>query len=320
MKGTNLGLIMIILMVSFSILVLPIKAQEPLNLTIKPDGSVEPSTNLLETNGTTYTFKGDILGTITVRKVGITIDGAGYTLQGKGNQDVNLGGINLVGHDETFNAYGNVLVKNLRIYNFLPDGIYTPSNNNSFIGNYFDGTRLHILGGSGVGNLIKHNVFINGAQIFVDYNNGGLDVITENNFIDSTIWVDLAKPPVVDKNYWSNYTAEYPDAKELGGSGVWDTPNVYDKFIDGNHGKDPCVDYHPLVNPITDLEISNFSLPPFLSSRPRVSVLPTINTGPEPPQTEPFLTTLAVASIVSLAVVGVALLVYFKKRKREVKS
>jgi hypothetical protein len=35
---------------------------------------------------------------------------------------------------------------------------------------------------------------------------------------------------------------------------------------------------------------------------------------------EPFPTTLAVVSIVSLAVVGVALLVYFKKRKREVKS
>ena len=38
------------------------------------------------------------------------------------------------------------------------------------------------------------------------------------------------------------------------------------------------------------------------------------------PKPEVFPTTLAVVSIVSVAVVGVALLVYFKKRKREVKS
>ena len=282
-----------------------------LNLTIKPDGSVEPSTDLLERNGNTYTFKGDILGTITVRKAGITIDGAGYTLQG--NREVNVIGINLVGHDETFNAYGNVLVKNLRIYNFV-EGIYTPSNNNSFIGNYFDNARIHIIGGSGEGNIVKHNIF-NSTEIFVDYNNGGLDVITENNFVDSTIFVDLAAPPVVDRNYWSNYTAEYPDAKELDGSGVWDTPNVYEKFIGGSHGKDPCIDYHPLVNPITDFEITNFNIP-LPSATPTSTQHPTINTGAERPQTEPFPTLLVVAVTVAVfAVVAVSLLVYSRHRK-----
>lgn len=109
-----IALVTVCLIVSLSILALPAKAQEPLNLTVKPDGSVEPSTDLLERNGTTYTFKGDIFGSITVRKAGITIDGAGHTLQGN-PREANLRGINLVGHDETFNAYGNVLVKNLRI-------------------------------------------------------------------------------------------------------------------------------------------------------------------------------------------------------------
>ena len=56
------ALILISLVVSLSIFALPVKAQEPLNLTIKPDGSVEPSTDLLERNGTIYTFKGDIFG------------------------------------------------------------------------------------------------------------------------------------------------------------------------------------------------------------------------------------------------------------------
>src|SRR5665648_275443 len=272
-----IALVTVCLIVSVSIVALPVKAQEPLNLTIKPDGSIEPNTDFtwLQQNGNTYTFIVDIFGTITVQKAGITIDGAGHTLQGNPRES-NLRGINLVGHDETFNAYGNVLVKNLRIYNFA-EGIYTPSNNNSFIGNYFDNARIHIIGGSGEGNIVKHNIF-NSTEIFVDYNKGGNDVITENNFFDSWIFVDLAKPPIVDKNYWSNYTAEYPNAKELDNSGIWDTPNVYDKFVGGSHGNYSAIDYHPLVNPITDFEIPNFNIP-LPSAPPTSSPHPTINTG-----------------------------------------
>ncbi len=135
-----IALITISFIVSLSIVMLPVRAQEPLNLTIKADGSVEPNTDFtwLQRNGSTYTFIVDIFGTITVQKAGITIDGAGHTLEGNGR------GINLVGHDETFNAYGNVLVKNLRI-STSSEGIYTPSNNNSFIGNRFENTRIHIL-------------------------------------------------------------------------------------------------------------------------------------------------------------------------------
>jgi hypothetical protein len=291
---------------------LSVQNPQPLNLTIKPDGSVEPSTNLLERNGTTYTFKADILGTITVRKAAITIDGAGYTLQGKLNERGYERGINLVGHDETFNAYGNVLVKNLRIYNFS-DGIYTPSNNNSFIGNRFERAGIHILGGSGVGNVIKNNVFID-SVIFVDYNHGGHDIITENNFFDGGTLVDLADAPFVDRNYWSNYTAKYPNATEVEGLGIWDTPYVDEIAWATNRS----IDYHPLVNPITDLEIPNFNLPPpFLSTRPQVSVLPTINTGPEPPETEPFPTPIVVFLALVVAVsVAAGLLIYHKKHRR----
>lgn len=212
---------------------------------------------MLERNGTTYTFKADIFGTITVQKSGITIDGAGYTLLGR--KADNERGISLVGNDETNAAYSNVLIKNLRISNFWTGVISLSSNNNSFIGNYFE-AGLHLIGGNLIGNIIRQNVFSH-TSIFVDYSRGGLDVITENNFIDSIILVDLSTPPIVDKNYWSNYTAEYPDAKELDNSGIWDTPNVYDKFVGGSHGDYSCIDYHPLVNPITDFEISAFTNP-----------------------------------------------------------
>jgi hypothetical protein len=262
---------------------------------------------LLERNGNTYTFKGDIFGTITVRRAGITIDGAGHSLQG--NQTVNVRAINLVGHDETFNAYGNVLVKNLRVYNFL-EGIFTPSNNNSFIGNRFERAGIHVLGGSGKGNLVKHNVFVE-ARVFVDYNRGGFDVITENNFFESGTLVDLADAPFVDRNYWSNYAVKYPNATELEGLGIWDIPYVDEVSWATNRS----IDYHPLVNPIADFEILDFGIPP-----PSASLVltphPTISTGAEPSQTEPFLTTLVVASIISIAVLGIGLAVYWNKHKR----
>jgi hypothetical protein len=205
-------------------------------------------------------------------------------------------------------------VKNLRISNFA-EGIYTPSNNNSFIGNFFDNALLHIIGGSDEGNIVKHNIF-NSTEIFVDYNNGGNDVITENNFIDSWIFVDLAKPPIVDKNYWSTYTAEYPSAKELDNSGIWDTPNVYDKFVGGSHGNYSAIDYHPLVNPITDFEISNFNIP-LPSAPPSSTQHPTINTGAEPPKTESLLLTIVAAvTLVVVLAVAAGLLVYHKKHKQ----
>ncbi len=260
-------------------------------ITINPDGSIE-GTDKIQCQGNIYTFTSDIFGTITVRKAGIIIDGAGHTLQG------NSRGINLVGHDETFNAYGNVLVKNLRIYNFA-EGIYTPSNNNSFIGNFFDNARLHIIGGGGGGNLVKHNVF-NSTEIFVDYNNGGNDVITENNFIESWVFVDLAKPPIVDRNYWNNYTANYPDAEEIGSSGTWDTPYVYDKFVGGSHGDDPCIDYHPLIEPVPNQWLSSEETLPSTEN-----------------QQQEFPTSLiAVASGASAAIIGIGLFLHFNKRGR----
>lgn len=299
------------LIFSFSVIALPVNAQAPLNLTIRPDGSIEPDTDFvwLQRNGDTYTFIVDIFGTITVQRAGITIDGAGHTLQGD-PKEVNLRGINLIGHGETFNAYSNVLVKNLRILNF-PEGIRTPSNNNSFIGNCFENTRIHILGGSGEVNIIKNNVFVNSA-VFVDYNRGGDDVITENNFFDSGILVDLADAPIVDRNYWSNYTVKYPNATEVEGLGIWDTPYIDDRYDWATYRS---IDYHPLVNPVKDFEVPSFSLYP--SATPNITIQPTNNSGSGLPQTEYLLTILAA---VSIAIICIGLLVYYKKRRGNKKS
>ncbi len=305
------ALILMCLIVSSSILALSVQAQEeqePLNLTIKPDGSIEPSTDLLERNGTVYTFKGDIYGSIMVQKSGITIDGAGYTLQGR--KGVDERGVYLVGPDRSHASCIRSVVKNLRISNFY-EGIYVLGSSNSTItGNYLENAGIHLIASSDyTGDLIKHNTF-NGAGIFVDYNPAGQDIITENNFIDSGIFVDLSAPPVVGRNYWSNYTAEYPDAKELDGSGVWDTPNDYDKFVGGSHGKDPCIDYHPLVNPVTDFEVLAFNVP-IATSTPSGSPAPA--TGAQ--TISPAL--LGAVVIVLFAAVLVVVVIFKRKKPKK---
>ena len=234
-----LSLVLIGLLASVSILTSSVKAQEPLNLTIKPDGSVEPSTNLLERNGTTYTFKGDIFGTICVQKNNIIIDGAGQTFQGNGiatgqNSDI---GILLGGTDLSHRECSAVLVENLRIDN-IPRGIFSVGgSNNSFIENYFDNSGIEIQGNANLtGNLIKHNTLIN-TFISFDYDPNGTDIITENNFVNSTIYVWLAKGPIVDRNYWSDYNGTDAD-----GDGIGDTPYGHSQAI---------LDNHPLMKPVS---------------------------------------------------------------------
>ncbi|MDI9577931.1 MAG: hypothetical protein QM398_07350 [Thermoproteota archaeon] len=237
-----IALITVSLIVSLSILALPVNAQEPLNLTIKPDGSVEPSTDLLERNGNTYTFKGDIFGAITVRKAGITIDGAGYAIKGNG------AGIDLRKDSTAIPpAYGAVVVKNVR---FCDKGrIFASSYGNSFLNNTFEGGGIEIRGndGDGKGNVIKYNVFIDGRpSISADYS--GENVVTENDFINCRIFLALYGRLNFDRNYWSDYETLYPDAKEIGHTGIWDTPYNYNKT---DWSDFPFVDSNPFFHPTT---------------------------------------------------------------------
>jgi len=258
-------------------------------ITILSDGGVE-GTDKIHRDGDIYTFTGDIYGFIMVEKSGITIDGAGYTFQGVDYTR----GIVLVGHaGGSFNPCSDVVVKNLRIYNSGGRSIYTASNNNSFIDNTFDSSGIHLVGGGGEGNLIKRN-FFNNSYITIDYNSGGKDVVTENDFVSSGIFVTLSRPPQVEGNYWSNYTTKYPNAKEIGNSGIWDTPYDYDIMPNSSHGTDPCVDNNPLVHPVS-FEISN---DPLVEN-----------------ESEPFPTTLGITAILVVVAISIGLLVYFKKHK-----
>jgi hypothetical protein len=308
MKRTALALSLILIGLIASILILtsPVKAEEAMSLTIKSDGSVEPATSLLERNGTTYTFKGDIVGSIVVKRGFITIDGAGHTLQGSTPTHGSIGAIALVGGGTTSRCT-HVLIKNLKISNTDGAGIFSAgSANNSFIGNYLDHSIIIIeYGANNKENLIKHNTFVN-SSIIIEINKSGIkDIISENNFVDCGIFLWQATSPIVDKNYWSNYTVKYPDAMELDNSGIWNTTYVYENDIGGN-----VVDLHPLVDPVTEFISLDFQVP---SPTP----MPSPTTSDTAFAREIPLETIAVVLAVSATVIVTGLLFYFKKHNRK---
>jgi hypothetical protein len=302
-------LVAVCLIISLSIITFPAKAQEQLNITIKPDGNVEPSTSLLQRNGNTYTFKGDIFGTIWVQANNIIIDGAGYALRGNGvdtgqNSEIV---ILLGGTDLSHRDCRGVLVENLRIDN-ISRGIYSVGgSNNSFIGNYFVNSGIELQGNANLtGDLIRHNTFVD-SFVSLDYNPNGTDVVIQNNMVNGAILVWLARVPVVDYNYWSNYTAKYPNATALFDLGVWDTPYVY-----GTWDTFSMVDYHPLLDPVADFEVPDFD---FFPSNATSTPVPTVNTGAEPPKTESSIETVIVAAVAVMAILGICLLVDKIRRK-----
>ena len=103
---------------------------------------------------------------------------------------------------------------------------------------------------------------------------------------NSNVWDDGK-----EGNYWSDYALRYPNASEIGNTGVGDTPY----YINENN-----VDRHPLMAPC---DTSTADSPLTSPSQEHES------------KTEPFPTTLVATTSVASIGVCLGLLVYFKKRK-----
>jgi parallel beta-helix repeat protein len=168
------------------------------------------------------------------------------------------------------------------------------------------------LNGSQKNNVIHHNNFINnhaeGLQVriagvfdFPDFNqpptNYSIQPHTEPpnepeppKFVAgaANVWDDGT-----EGNYWSDYGTRYPNASEVGNTGVGDTPF----FINENN-----IDRHPLMAPC---ETSTAELP---------ATTPPQEPGAEP---EPFPTTLLIFSAASAVTIGLGLTLHFMKRKHK---
>jgi nitrous oxidase accessory protein NosD len=114
------------------------------------------------------------------------------------------------------------------------------TNANTFSSNYFANCTAAISIVGSTNNLVLSNTFEN-APLAFSYS--GSNTVAKNNFINSTIIISFSMPPTVDMNYWSEYTAKYPDAQEIGDLGMWNTPYVINEHTQDNY---------PLTSPVKD--------------------------------------------------------------------
>jgi hypothetical protein len=183
---------------------------------------------------------------------------------------------------------------------------------------------------------------------YIALNYAGVSNITKNNFIDCGVMVWLSHQPICDGNYWSDYHSKYPDAMEIGISGIWDTPYNYG-VSQGNY-----TDNNPSVSPIVTTLNENYpSLPtpspspiPLPTSTPSPTLSPTpilspaSSTSPSPSPSSPsptlqetiepeqsaspaahglqvknFTPAIIILALATIAV-GIGVLAYLAKRKK----
>jgi len=293
---------------------LPPGPQVP-SIRINSNGSITPETDLISRNGNVYTLTADVNEyQITIERSNIVLDGAGHTLRitNGSNYCVYLGfltnvtikNIEIIASFTAINMHScsrchitgvktskyielvysdyNTVTESTARIRLQGDMLASAQpNNNLFFRNNLTGITL-----TGVKSSVESNIFYKN-NILLRPGSDDLHIspflISKHNFWDNGSV----------GNYWSDYAARYPNASEIGNTGVGDTPYV----IDADN-----VDYYPLMCPY-DIENDAIAFP-----------TPEPTSTPEP---EPFPTALVIAvSGVAVAIIGVGLLVYFRKRGR----
>jgi hypothetical protein len=247
-----------------------------------------------------YNYNNITSNNITKTDRAIAIYADDYHIEGNYLMDNHIG-IRIVGKN-------NNITQNHIIRNYVGFRITNSSNNNI------------------VANIIEKNM----EAIVTDY--GGFQVY-HNNFINQTIgsgggWeamilstayfslgVNVTLEPEWDNgyfsggNYWSDYTVKYPNATEIGDSGIGDTayfigiPCAINSTYANTYIVE-AIDRYPLMTPFIILEpvIPLSSLNPLPSQEPQLASIPAIKI-------------IGVAAAMVVICVGLGLLVYLIKRK-----
>jgi len=295
------------------------------NIIIESDGAVVGTDKIVQ-DGDTYTFVGDVSGTKTIQgntvgntscalavyRSNIIIDGAGFALQSNGIIGIDIS--NGLCQKPSEKEIWNVTVKNLRITNCSIGIRCEFGGNHTFYGNYisnnfvaqnetggFSWENLGIALWGSSGNDITRCTIGGSPAIYMHFGCSA-NTVTENSIVFGA-HLAISGDETFDRNYWSDYSASYPNASEVDSSGVWDTPYAFADSTDFENRT--FQDNHPLVSPIS---IPNFS-----------SILPTAQSS----QDTTFSPIVLAASII---IIGAAVLDHFftsrngPQRKRQKKN
>ena len=178
-----------------------------LTITIKPDGSLDPSSNAIQREGNVYLATTNLNFAINIQKSDITVDGANHTLQGPGSSK-NFIAITLMASNVTvtnfhmsgwragvYGAYNNnTITNNVFVDNY--QGITIYANNYVVSKNSISGSDVAVLVDSGAlqpqgdNNLIIQNQLTNN-NLALDILNSNGTTITRNNVTDNAVILTL---------------------------------------------------------------------------------------------------------------------------------
>ncbi len=305
------------------------------SIVIAQDCSVNPSTAPIEKAGSTYRLTADMDKIqVIIEKNGIVFDGQGFAIQGSDTWN-NKAAITLRCTGTTvincrvmgwqvgiLGVYdGNKIVNNTLTGNSYSASIYASNyqvtgnevgyervvgNNNVFSGN-----RI-VLGGymtgfwisNSSGTTIEANnvTFAQQTTSFISTDNSNPKVY-HNNFLNIEVntggalsFVIGGDLPFWDGNYWSDYRGRYPNASEIGTSGIWDTPYVSmvtQRIID----RSPLVTPYNIAEPVMPQEAT-----PTPTPQPTESRAENLTPAPSVSEFPAYIILFAVAVIVLAAV------------------
>ena len=313
---------------------------QQLSILIQADGKVLPTTAPIQQVDGTYKITADITTPIVVEKSNIVLDGQGFTIQGTGDSN-DQAGITLKSSYVTVTNFhisgwqiglhgvddSNIVSRNNFTSNDYDVSIY--ADNYQVTGNYLGFLRIvgdnnsiskNVISipdfksgfwmsqSSGV--VIEANVVIlkEMSTSFISSDNSTMKIRC-NNFLnievntggalslslqgDSLYW---------DGNYWSDYRTRYPNASEIGSSGIWDTPYLSTQLR-------RIIDRTPLVSPC------NFS-EPFIDEKPNLTLIPGASVAPSPDQATNSSGTNFLSWLILLLILAIVLVAVVVNRKR----
>jgi parallel beta-helix repeat protein len=207
---------------------LPTKTNE--TIYIRLNGNVEGTTSILR-DGDLYIFIDNINDPIVIDRDNMTLDGAGYILQGFGSG---------IGIDLSYRS--NVTIKNLEIRGFDIGISFLSSSNNTIIQNNIANNNYGIVQRGSSNNTIVGNNLIANNKYGIWFSAASNNTYYYNNFINNTqhAYMDIYCCNTtnfwdngVEGNYWSNYTGV-----DSNHDGIGDAPH---EIVVLN------VDYYPLM-------------------------------------------------------------------------
>jgi parallel beta-helix repeat protein len=318
-KSTSIVLILISLMALGTICIKPIKGQTQSFFTINSDGTVSPQTNLIKQTDNVYVLTSDMdTSVLTLQKSNLVLDGNGHILT---NGQISILSVrNVTVQNFSITNTGSIVIfldntTDITIRNTTITSAVTPfgmiggilvenSNSTTISENTIKSGMFGILLSGSQHSLIIQNYIRDNSNGWGYHSAGIIFEASSNNTVYYNNFVNNDHGAAADSNsintwdngkvgnYWSDYQSKYPNATEIGNSGIGNTQY----FINASN-----TDNYPLIYPVNISATAPIPTPTKSS--------PTIILWNQPE----VMTIVVIISIIAILIVS--LLLYRRHRK-----